>query len=1010
MFKSKKLSRPIALLAGLLVAASAIVYSAPPFTPGSQPYAFAPALAISGFNLSTGTQAAYQTWFDPTVWRGDVVAYSIAANGAIDAASRQWYASERIKLQNWDTGRRIVTRNGAASVPFRWGNLSAAQQSSLGDATTGPKVLNFVRGDQSNEKQFMDVAGDGTVTILSGSVSGIFRARANVLGDIIHGRPLHVGAPQGDFNFDDYAAFKSANAARPGIVYVGANDGMLHAFSAATGDEVFAYVPSMLLGSLKNLGTDPYAHTYFVDGGLAAGDVTVGGSWRTVLVGGLGAGGKGLFGLNVTSAAAADEETAKTKIMWEITNASAGFTDLGFTYGDPIIVRLNTGAWAAVVGNGYNNGGSGKSVLYVIDIASGALIKSLAVGSGTAGNPGGLSSPTAIDVNSDGKADFVYAGDVDGNLWKFDLRNASAVNWTAPAAPLFAAGMPIIGAPDIAGHPLGGFMVYFGTGRLFTKTHGEDKLVQNYAYGIWDGAPTANTLLLDQTLTPANFGSQPVRVSSAKQVNWKGSSPLHKGWRTALPAGEHILTTGFVRDGRYHFTSVNPSLLNPTAPHGANWLNELDYLNGGTDGTLVFDLNGDGRLNDTDRVEATGSSDVPNGKSVPVSIYLGGGIFSQPVLALVNPTLSTTLFNYNPYISPNDTPETPPPPPTGETGVSGGHFDFDVFHGINMSSFKHVHEYDDKYNVVGANLLNASDPIFNLVNPSIAGNRVTASSSFFVLVSNGDLSPGVTLTVGGVDYKAFEFPNKFDGTQPLFTPATSNLFQYRMPTNAFSSRDWGTGVVRAGLIPTATGCVKSHPFKPGEFGEVHNGALTIWIVKAGAPPGVIELNVPGKPEKGYKVIDDAWVLKKYTVFWHNGACYGTAGWVPNPPPNTGGDGGKGTTPAPGSSDPKATQSAAIVSVSSSTTPGATKKDNSTRVTTTVYADGSHVVITETINSKGKVVAKGSVFLPPGHGGTPPGQVKKKTGAGSPPPPQTGYNQSRKSGKIGRVAWRELIKE
>ncbi len=994
---------------------AAIVYSAPVFTPALQPYAFAPNLAISGFDLSTGTQKAYQTWFDPSTWRGDLAAYAVAKTGAIDVSDRQWFASERVAAQNWDTGRRIVTRNGTTNVAFRWANLSAAQQASVGDNVTGPKLVDFVRGDRSNEKQYTEVAGDGTVTVLSGSATGVFRARANVLGDIIHGRPIFVSAPQADYFFDSHDAFKSANSNRPGVVYVGANDGMLHAFSASTGDEIFAYVPSMLIGSLKYLSASPYTHTYFVDGGLAAGDVNLGTSgspaWRTMLVGGLGAGGKGLYALDVTSAAAVDENAAKAKIQWEITASSPGFTDLGYTYGDPVIVRLNNGTWAAVVGNGYNNAGSGRSVLFVIDIATGTLVRALSVGTGTAANPGGLSAPTAVDTNADGKTDYIYAGDVDGNMWKFDLRDAAPANWTAPAAPLYSAPMPIIGAPDVAGHPLGGFMVYFGTGQLFTKAQASDPNAQNYAYGIWDGAPAGNTALLDQTLTAATHAStsKAVRVSSGKEIRWQGSGTVHKGWRTALAPGEHILTTGFIRDGRYQFTSVNPSVVNAALPNGANWLMELDYLNGGTDGTLVFDLNDNAVLDDGDRVASSGPSDVPNGTMVPVGISLGAGLYSQPLLALVNTNLATTLYNYNPFVSPGDTPETPPPL-TSESGVSGGHFDFDVYHGANMASFKHTHRYDDKYNVVGANFENASDPQYNLVNTAISGNRVTDASSFFVLVSNGDLSPGVTLTIAGIDYKAYQFPNTFDGSQPVYTPASAKLFQYRMPSNAFTAKDWGTGVVRAGLMPTQTGCVKGYPYTPGQFGEVHNGALTVWIVKAGAPASAIAMNVPGKPEKGYKVIDDAWVLKKYTVFWHyGGPCYGLSGWVPNPPPdNNANSNGVGTTPAPGSQDPRGEASAAVVSVGTKVNPATTKGSNSTRVTTTLYSDGSQVVVTEVINSKGRVVSTTTTTIP-----APPGGVTstvRNPGTSTPPPPQTGYNQSRKSGKVGRIAWHELIKD
>lgn len=1004
------------------------VYSAVPFNPGGQPYVYAPPLAITGFDLSKGNQKVFQAWFDPNVWRGDLVAYRVDETGHTDTTTRLWYASERLKLQDWNTGRRIVTRNGATNVAFRWANLSAAQQASIGDATNGPKVLDFVRGDRSNETEFTEEDGSGKITVLSGSPSGIFRARASVLGDIVHGKPIYIGAPPADYLFDSYPAFKSANSTRAGMVYVGANDGMAHAFNAATGDEVFAYIPSTVIGNLKKLSVEPYDHTYFVDGGLAAGDVSLGsgiGGWRTVVVGGLGAGGKGLFALDVTSPLATDEDAAKAKILWEITETSAGFGDLGYTYGDPVIVRLNTGKWAAIVGNGYNNTGTGHAVLYVIDIATGALIKALDTGAGAPGNPNGLSSPTPIDTNSDGKVDFVYAGDIDGNMWKFDLRNASVGAWSRSL--LFKTQKSIAGAPDVSGHPLGGFIVHFATGSLFTKEQGQDKLVQNHVYGIWDGAPAANVTVLEQTLTEAVYGKQRVRASSGLPINWNDTTdvsnkPLHKGWRTALPKGEHVVGTGFVRDGRYHFTSVNASVVNATLPNGENWLMELDHLTGATDGKLIFDLSADGKLTDADRIKNAGGSAIAGAGGIAVGIHLGAGLYSQPILALVSANFSTTLYNKNPYLSPGDTPQVPPPPITPGVGVANGHFDFDVYHGVNMASFKHVHQYDDKYDVVGANFLNASDPTFNLANTSIAGNRVTSSSQFFVLVGNGDLSPGVTLTVGGKDHKAYEFPNKFDGTQSIFNASSVKLFQFRMPQDAFEAKDWGTGVVRAGLHPTATGCVKNYPSTPGAEGEIHNGALTVWIVKAGAPASAIALNVPGKPEKGYKVIDDKWVLKKYTVFWHNGACYGQQGWVPNPPSDYHPDNGNGANPAPGSEDPKAGSvsgsgpgQATATSTASAFTPSSsyngTSDKSGTRTTTTNYSNGSKVVVTQTVDKKGRVTRTITSHVPAG-AGSGSGQSGKSSAAKKQDPSNTGtgYNQSRQGGKVGRVAWRELIRE
>ncbi len=164
-------------------------------------------------------------------------------------------------------------------------------------------------------------------------------------------------------------------------MYVPANDGMVHAFDAASGEEAWAYIPSMVIPELKNLTKSPYYHRYLVDGGMTANDVKIGSAgtkndWHTVLVGALGAGGKGLFALDVTDPTAFNETFAAAKIMWEITPSSSGYGDLGDTYSEPLIVRLNTDQWAVIVGNGYNSA-TGKAVLYLNDIKNGTLIKKL---------------------------------------------------------------------------------------------------------------------------------------------------------------------------------------------------------------------------------------------------------------------------------------------------------------------------------------------------------------------------------------------------------------------------------------------------------------------------------------------------------------------------------------------------------------------------------------------------------------------------------------------------------
>src|SRR5687767_5064739 len=213
---------------------AAITISATTFDPNAQPYRSSPPLAISGFDVTKGTQTAFQTWFNPisTEWNGELTAYPVSATGQVDMGTFKWRATDQLAADNcsggaWQDKRRIVTRNGGG-VPFRWASLSAAQQANLGSQN----VLNYVRGDPSNEKQLQDIAGDGTVQGVfnpCSSASGTLRGRKKLLGDIVNGKPIYVGKPAANWAFDGYGNFKVANTSRAGRVYVGANDGMLHA-------------------------------------------------------------------------------------------------------------------------------------------------------------------------------------------------------------------------------------------------------------------------------------------------------------------------------------------------------------------------------------------------------------------------------------------------------------------------------------------------------------------------------------------------------------------------------------------------------------------------------------------------------------------------------------------------------------------------------------------------------------------------------------------------------------
>lgn len=724
---------------GYLIAATSFL---PTPTADQQPVGYVGQLEITNFAVPNGGSTVFRTEYEREYWSGNVYAYPVDSYGNINTASEWWTggAAAHIISQNYDTGRLIGTmKDDGTKIAFRWASLSATQQTSIGDVTEGPKILNYVRGERNNE-------------LTNG---GTYRNRnpLTVFGDVIHSRPY-------------YLTHTVSGVSRP-VLFVGANDGMLHAIDARTdsngGNELWAYVPSMLIGQLNKLTVNPYVHTYFVDGGLNVAEVVISSADKKVLVSGLGAGGKGLFALDVTDPLATTESGVASKLLWEITptkinaTASASYANLGYTYGTPLIVKLNNGSWAAIIGNGYNNSGSYGGVLYIIDISNGSLIKALNAGSGTSASPSGLSSPSAIDTNNDGIADRIYAGDIDGRLYKFDISDADPANWTSTLLYTTSPAQAITMAPAVALHTQGGYMVNFGTGRMFTTGTGNDDTDTStfYAYGVWDGAPVANAVMLTQTLTEQTFypntasataltNGTRVRTVTNNTPNWTSGAANHKGWKVALPAGERIVgDTVFIENSRFYFNSHDPTKLHTTpTPNGDNWLMELNYMNGGSAETPFLDLNGDLLLSNNDRIKYKTGDTLPtsptakaigdvvvNGSgaidytSLPVGKFTSNGVSSHPILIQLT-SLNTTLHNQNPDV-------TIPTPPTA-LGVAGGHFDEDVFYG----------------------------------SPNICAGSTTGGSSATATITVGSTGSTFPATLGGI---------QVDGTTIVPALTTSNI-------------------------------------------------------------------------------------------------------------------------------------------------------------------------------------------------------------------------------------------
>ncbi len=624
-------------------------FAATSFTPSAQPTGWVTRPSLTNINLTSNNEILFKINYNKDVWSGDILAKNIS-NFAVEGSTGPWdpeTAATLLDGLNYNTDRKIVTRNSNTNVPFRWASLSSIQQASIGDATTGPLIVNFVRGDRSNEEP----------------AGASYRARQHLLGDILHST-LHYWK-------------HDATTKR---LYVGANDGMLHVFNAANGSEVFAYIPSMLIPNLKTLTSKPYVHTFFVDGGITIANANFSGTLKTILIGSLGAGGKGLYALDITSPSPANETEAAGKILWEIP-ATGSFADLGYTYGTPRISRLNDGTAVAIAGNGYMNGGSGHAILYIINLSTGGLVKAIDTGSGSTASPNGLSTPTLFDTNGDGKVDYAYAGDLDGHLWKFNLSSNTPASYAVidnagGTGALFTTSpaQAITTAPAVSSHPNGGRMVAFATGRLLDGGDSADSSV-HYAYGIWDGAPSANNTLLTQTFSAATYGADNVRTITASNPDWSVGSGHHYGWKVALPEGERV--TGelpFEKNGRFYFLSTNPTITNTPPPNGDNWLYELVLTTGGSPGIPIFDLNNDGAFSSLDLASGCTPSGVIT--CIPIAKPLGAGVFSQPTF-VEGAGFNTTLYTYHPDTVTSITGNVSEPP---DPGVSGGHFDFDIYY------------------------------------------------------------------------------------------------------------------------------------------------------------------------------------------------------------------------------------------------------------------------------------------------------------------------------------------
>lgn len=562
----------------------------------------ASAVAVANARVTSTDNASYTSSYNSGTWTGDLSANAIDTVTGIASATPLWSSSAATQLDLRTPASRFIATStdavgGIGGVQFQpttagtATKLSTAQQALLG-MTDGAAVLAYLRGDRSGE-------------------AGTYRARSHLLGDMINAEPVLVREPNATYTDVGYSAFKTANASRTRMLYQGANDGMLHAFVAATGAESWAYVPNLVMSELNNLRlTSGFNHKYYVDGTPTSADVDFanidginsGGDWRTILVGGLAKGGRGYYALDVSQPTASSEVDAKSKVLWEFPNSiqnsgirNAAIQNMGYSFGKPVIVKTTAKGWVALLTSGYNNGtnagdsgGDGEGHVYVVNPKTGDLIKDISTSGCTSSpvaNPCGLAQ-ISVSLASDNTVEYVYGGDLKGNVWRFDLTGSSgswSVSKFASLADATAAPQPITTAPQLT-LKAGVRMVYVGTGQYLGATDIPGSAGANVSssqtqtmYGLKDSLGTLPTPLRpnlqQQTLTTSGT----TRTLSNNSVNYASQ----KGWYIDLPiTGERLYTQVATYSNNLVFTSNIPSSTK-CDPGGSSWIQVVNSKTGG---------------------------------------------------------------------------------------------------------------------------------------------------------------------------------------------------------------------------------------------------------------------------------------------------------------------------------------------------------------------------------------------------------------------------------------------
>ena len=584
------------------------------------------------------------------------------------------------------TSRAILTWNGTKGIPFEYNKLSTSLQSTMTAGDTGTACNATTAYSTSDRVSYL--RGDRSCEINSQAV-GEFRKRTSVLADIIDSSPAWVGPPDAPYpaiwadrlystatNAENasgaptYIQYTQSNESRLNVVYTGSNDGLVHGFrsgsynangtfcsTAATcsgavtpndGAEVLAYMPGAVLNTIHNSGNaaldysnSQYGHAFFVDATPGTGDLFYGNAWHTWVVGGLGPGGAAIYALDVTDPTTFSETNAGSLVIGEWTPANVSCTgttttnggancgnNLGNTYGTPSIRRLHNGDWAVIFGNGLSST-SGDAGIYIMTIdptTTNTTFYYLSTATGSAASPNGIAYASPVDLDGDHITDYVYAGDLQGNVWRFDLTSSNPSNWAVTPGPVFTApsGEPITTAIVAAsGAPYPGMaqylMLLFGTGQKFPLTNVNPATYAGGTqslYGVWDwnlttwdsvarvqyAALTAASSGLSgaNTVQQSNLAAQVVSINanagnnrditSNQTVCWQGTTTCTSGnnkfgWYMNLPGTqEQVIYNPELVQQALTVNTIVPASNDPTAcaiPSDTGFTYVLSAMTGG---------------------------------------------------------------------------------------------------------------------------------------------------------------------------------------------------------------------------------------------------------------------------------------------------------------------------------------------------------------------------------------------------------------------------------------------